>query len=66
MFITIEELYSMKKKYLAELRAVEAKLAVVDDFIGYAQSKEPIVTEETEVVESENVEQPAEAVFTDC
>jgi hypothetical protein len=59
MCITIDELYAMKEQYLSELRAVEAKIAVVGDLIAVASAKVEVKSEEPEV-EAELVETTVE------
>lgn len=58
MFLTIEELYAFKEKYESEIKELERKKAVVDEFILFAEAKETVKSEEeveteTEVEETE-------------
>lgn len=58
MFLTIEEMYAFRAKYLEEIAELEAKVAVVSDFIAFAENKtveekpEEVVEGEAEVAES--------------
>jgi hypothetical protein len=56
MYITIEELYSMKEQYFEELRACQAKISVVEDLIKVAEDKEPVKREEDFQAETTEVE----------
>ena len=55
MVITIEELLAFKAKYEEQIKELERKKAVVDDLIGYAETK---IVEEAKAEES--VEIPVE------
>ena len=59
MFLTVEEMLELKSCYEKEARAIEAKIAVVDDMVAMAQSKSPVQPEvcETEETETEVVVQ---------
>lgn len=51
MFLTIEELYAFKEKYESEIKELERKKAVVDEFIAFAEAKEVAKSDEEELVE---------------
>jgi hypothetical protein len=51
MFLTIEELYAFKEKYESEIKELERKKAVVDEFIAFAEAKEVVKSDEEELVE---------------
>lgn len=60
MVLTIEELYAFKEKYATEIEELNRKMAVVDEFIAFAEAKAPVeevveVQEETETA-NEDVE----------
>ena len=55
MFLTIEELYSFKEKYEAEISELQRKKLVVDELIAYAEAKEEVTTEEVEPEVSDTV-----------
>ena len=61
MFISIEEMYAFKAQYLEEIAELQAKVAVVDDFIAFAEGKK---VEEPQVETEEVVEEVAEEVST--
>lgn len=52
MFLTIQELETIKESYLKEIADLKLKVEVVEDFIGLAKSKN-VETEEVETVEVE-------------
>lgn len=39
MYITLEELYEMKESYLGAIKALNSKIAVVDDLIAVVNAK---------------------------
>lgn len=51
MFLTIEELYAFKEKYESEIKELERKKSVVDEFIAFAETKEVVKSDEEELVE---------------
>lgn len=51
MFLTIEELYAFKEKYESEIKELERKKSVVDEFIAFAEAKEVVKSDEEELVE---------------
>lgn len=57
MFLTIEELYAFKEKYESEIKELERKKAVVDEFIIFAEAKETVKSEEEEVETETEVEE---------
>lgn len=60
MFLTVEEMLELKAKYEKEVRALNAKIAVVDDMVAMAQSKSPVEPEQEETeVETETVVEEA-------
>ena len=62
MFLTIEELYAFKEKYESEIKELERKKAVVDEFIAYAETKEVVKSDEEETVETTETDFQAEEV----
>ena len=46
MFLTIEVMNELKEKYIVEIRALEAKVSVVNDLIEMAGNKVPTKSEE--------------------
>ena len=60
MFLTIEELYAFKEKYESEIKELERKKAVVDEFIAYAETKEVVKSDEEETATEEEIETDGE------
>lgn len=57
MFLTIEEMNELKETYLAEMSALQAKVAVVNDLIAMAESKVSVKSDEAvEEVQAETAE----------
>lgn len=48
MFLTVQELETIKESYLKEISDLKLKVEVVEDFIALAQSKKVDATEEVE------------------
>jgi hypothetical protein len=58
MFLTIEELYAFKEKYESEIKELERKKSVVDEFIAFAEAKEVVKSDEElveETIETEEI-----------
>ena len=66
MFLTVQELETIKASYLKEISDLELKVEVVDDFIALAKSKnveEPEINETETEEEITNNEQSAETIY---
>jgi hypothetical protein len=63
MYITVEELYDLKNKYIKEIIELEMKKAVVDDLISIAEAKKPVVEGVCE--DEEETEEVVEETTTD-
>jgi hypothetical protein len=66
MFLTVQELETIKESYLKEISDLQLKVEVVGDFIALAKSKkveEPANYENDEETENVEVEQSAETIY---
>lgn len=66
MFLTVQELETIKESYLKEISDLQLKVEVVGDFIALAKSKkveEPANYENYEETENVEVEQSAETIY---